>query len=149
MAHLRNVLAVILGAVVGSGCLVMVGAIHNAIDPTPPELMDPMTPEAVAQRVAYTTTVTWLVVIAGLALGAFVGGAVGAKVARGRSVWATGLVGLLLSVWALYTFYIVYPEVLWAPAGMLIAALLCSHLGGIVMRRVGKGNGVGRTPGRA
>ena len=29
----------------------MVGVIANAIYPTPPELMDPATPEAVAQRV--------------------------------------------------------------------------------------------------
>ncbi|MAF11295.1 hypothetical protein CMK11_12660 [Candidatus Poribacteria bacterium] len=135
MAHLRKIVAVILGAVVGSACLLMAGAIHNAIDPTPPELMDPATPEAVAQRVAHTTTMTWLVVIAGLALGAFLGGVVGAEVAGERTTRVTGSIGMLLSSWAVYTFWVVFPEVLWAPAGMLVAALVCSHLGGMALAR--------------
>jgi hypothetical protein len=53
---MRKILAVILGAVVGSITLFIVGVIANAIQPTPPELMDPATPEAVAKRVASTTT---------------------------------------------------------------------------------------------
>ncbi len=137
MTHLRKIVAAILGAVVGSACLLLVGAIANAIDPTPPELMDPQTPEAVAERVHATTTMTWVVVIGGLALGAFVGGALGARVARDKTVWVTGSVGSLLSLWAVYTFYIVFPEVLWAPAGMLVAAVLFSHLGGVILSRGG------------
>ena len=64
---MRKILAVILGAVVGTITLFLVGVISNAINPTPPELMNPATPEAVALRVASTPTFTWLSTIFGLA----------------------------------------------------------------------------------
>jgi hypothetical protein len=57
---MRKILAIILGAVVGTITLFIAGVIANAIQPTPPELMDPTTPEAVARRVASTTTFAWL-----------------------------------------------------------------------------------------
>lgn len=53
---MRKILAVISGALIGTISLFVVGFIANAIHPTPPELMDPATPEAVARRVAYTPT---------------------------------------------------------------------------------------------
>ena len=133
--HMRKILAVILGAVVGSITLFLVGLIANAIYPTPPELMDPATPEAVVQRVASTSTITWLSTIFGLALGAFLGGVIGARVAIEKIVWVTSAIGLVLSLWAFYTFYVVFPAVLWVPIGMLISSLLFSYLGGFVVMR--------------
>jgi hypothetical protein len=130
---MRKLLAVILGAVVGTITFFMVGVIANAIHPTPPELMDPATPEAVAQRVASAPTFTWLSIIFGLALGAFIGGVIGASVAKERIVWVTSAIGLVLSLWAFYTFYVVFPAVLWVPLAMLISALLFSYLGGFVV----------------
>ena len=75
--------------------------------------MDPATPEAVAERVAAATMGTWLSTMFGLALGAFVGGALGAKVAGNKITAVTSGIGLALSLWAIYTLYIVYPTVLW------------------------------------
>ena len=133
--HMRKILAVILGAVVGTGFFFLAGVIANAIHPTPPELMDPATPEAVAQRVASTPTSIWLSTMFGLALGAFSGGVIGARVAKEGIGWVTSAIGLVLSLWALYAFYVVFPAVLWVPIGMLISALLFSYLGGFVVMR--------------
>ena len=130
---MRKVFAVVLGAVVGTIILFIVGLIANSINPTPPELMDPATPEAVALRVASTPTFTWLSTIFGLALGAFLGGAIGAKVAKEKIVWVTSAIGLVFSLWAFYTFYVVFPDVLWVPIAMLISVLLFSYLGGVVI----------------
>ena len=127
---MRKVLSVILGSVVASLILLMIGMIANAIDPTPPELMDPKTPEAVANRVAAASLFTWLSTIFGLGLGAFVGGLIGAKVAKAKTFTITSAIGFTLSLWAFYTFYIVYPTVLWVPIAMLISVFLFSYLGG-------------------
>ena len=132
---IQKFLAVILGVVVSTFILFIVGFIANSIQPTPPELMDPATPEAVAQRVVYATTFTWVSTIFGLALGAFLGGVIGAIVAKEKIVWVTSAIGLVLSPWAFYTFYIVFPAVLWVPVAMLISVLLFSYLGGIVIRK--------------
>ncbi len=132
---MRNSVAVILGSVVGTIIFYIVGVIANAIHPTPPELMDPATPEAVAQRVASVSTSTLLTTLFGLALGAFSGGVIGARVAKEKTVWVTSAIGLVLSLWAFYTFYIVFPAVLWVPFGMLISALLFSYLGGFVVKQ--------------
>jgi hypothetical protein len=132
---MRKILAVILGAVVGSITLFIVGVIANAIQPTPPELMDPATPEAVAKRVASTTTFAWLSTIFGLALGAFLGGVIGASVAKENIFRVTSAIGLVLSLWAFYTFYIVYPAVLWVPIVMFISVFLFSYLGGVVISK--------------
>jgi hypothetical protein len=130
---MRKILAVIVGAVVGTITLFMVGVIANAIHPTPPELMDPATPEAVAMRVASTSTIKWLSTIFGLSVGAFLGGVIGARVAKEKIVWVTSFIGLVLSPWAFYTLYVVFPAVLWVPIGMLISVLLFSYLGGFVV----------------
>ena len=133
---MRKTVAIILGAVVGTITLLVVGIIANAIHPTPPELMDPATPEAVAQRVASTSTAKWLSTIFGLALGAFSGGVIGAKVAGEKIVRVTSAIGFVLSLWAFYTFYIVFPEVLWVPLVMLISVFLFSYLGGLMVIRL-------------
>jgi len=130
---MRNILAVIAGAAVATFTLLLVGMIANAIYPTPPELMDPATPEAVTLRVASAPMFTWLSTIFGLALGAFIGGVIGARVAREKIVWVTTAIGLVLSLWAFYTFYVVYPAVLWVPISMLISVFLFSYLGGYVI----------------
>ncbi len=135
---IRFILAVISGAVSASITLLAVGAVANAIQPTPPELMDPATPEAVARRVSSAPLSTWISTLCGLALGAFLGGALGAAMAREKTIWVTSAIGLALSPWAFYTFYIVYPEVLWVPAGMLISVLLFSYLGGVVAARLAR-----------
>ena len=133
--NMRKFVAATLGVITGTVTLLMVGVIANVIHPTPPELMDPTTPEAVAQRVAFTSTSTWLSTIFGLALGAFLGGIVGARVTKERIVWVTSAIGLVLSLWAFYTFYVVFPAVIWVPIGMLISALLFSYLGGFAVRQ--------------
>ncbi len=127
---MRKIAAVIAGAVVGSATLFIVGFIANLINRTPPELMDPKTPEAVVERVAATTTGTWLTVILGLALGAFLGGVAGARLVKEKTAWVTTAIGLVLSLWAFYTFYVVYPAYLWVPVVMLISVFLFSFLGG-------------------
>jgi hypothetical protein len=132
---MQKFFAVILGAIFGTITFFMVGIIANAIHPTPPALMDPATPEAVAQRVAFTSTSTWLSTRFGLALGAFIGVVVGAKVAKERIVWVTSAIGLMLSLWAFYTFYVVFPVVIWVPISMLISALLFSYVGEFAVRQ--------------
>ena len=141
---MRKPIAIILGSVVGSIILFVVGYIANAIRPTPPELMDPATAEAVAQRIASTPLFSWLSTIFGLALGAFLGGAIGAKVAKEKIVWVTSAIGLVLSLWALYTFYVVFPAVLWVPILMLISVFLFSYLGGVVIRQSQQNKGDGK-----
>lgn len=130
---MRKILAVISGAAVATVILLLVGMIANAIYPTPPELMDPATPEAVTLRVASAPLSTWLSTLIGLALGAFIGGVIGARVAKEKIVWVTTAIGLVLSLWAFYTFYVVFPAVLWVPFGMLISAFVFSYLGGYVI----------------
>ncbi len=132
---MRRILAIFLGALAASLVLLLVGMIANAINPTPPELMDPKTPEDVARRVASTTTFTWLSTIFGLSLGAFAGGAIGALIAKDRILSITNLIGLVLSLWAFYTFYIVFPAVLWVPAIMLICVFPFSYFGGKVVQK--------------
>ena len=79
---MRKILAVFSGAAVATITLLLVGMIANAIYPTPPELMDPATPEAVTLRVASAPMFAWLSTLFGLALGAFIGGVIGARIAK-------------------------------------------------------------------
>ena len=132
---MRKAIAVVLGAITGSIVLLLVGMIANVIQPTPPELMDPATPDAVALRVASAPLFTWLSTIFGLSLGAFIGGAIGARAVLEKPVLITSAIGLALAPWAFYTFYIVFPAVLWVPISMLIAVFLFSYLGGVVAMR--------------
>ena len=132
---MRIIAAIILGVTVASIIFFMVGFIDNALRPIPEEMMDPATPEAVAKRVASTPISKWLVVLFGFALGAFSGGFTGVKVARGKNILVTSLIGSALSIWAFYTFYVVYPLVLSVPLGMLISAFLFSYLGGVIAKQ--------------
>ena len=130
---LRKILAVILGVIAGNVVFFLVGIVADRIYPTPPELLDPQTPEATALRVASAEATGLLLVLLGSALGGFFGGIIGAAVARERIVSVTSAIGGLLSLWALYSFYIFFPARLWFPAGMLVSFLLFSYLGGLVI----------------
>ena len=130
---MRLLTAVLIGAIIATITLLIVGLINNAINPTPPELMDPATPEAVTKRVEATSIGTWIATIFGTALGGFLGGVVGGIIAMEKTILASSVVGLVHSIWAYYTFYVVYPAVLWVPFSMLISAVLCSWLGGVMV----------------
>lgn len=82
----RKMLAVVLGIIVGNGVFFLVGIVADGIYPTPPELLDPQTPEATALRVATAEATGLLLVLLGSALGGFFGGIIGAAVAKERIV---------------------------------------------------------------
>lgn len=132
---MRKFFAILLGAIGGSLIFFLVAYIANLLHPTPPELMDPQTPEAVAKRVAATTNFTWLTVILGHALGAFSGGVIGKLVTRKNSFWVTLIIGLAFSLWAFYTFYVVFPASLWVPLFMLVNAFIFSNIGSRVVKK--------------
>ncbi len=129
----RKMLAVVLGIIVGNGVFFLVGIVADRIYPTPPELLDPQTPEATALRVATAEATGLLLVLLGSALGGFFAGIIGAAVAKERIVSVTSAIGGLLALWALYSLYVFYPARLWFPIGMLISFLLFSYLGGLVI----------------
>ena len=132
---MRKVLAVILGVIVANVVFFLGSVAADRFYPTPPELMDPQTPEATALRVAAAETNGLVLVILAAALGGLVGGFVGAKIAGGRVFAVTSAIGVLLSIWAVYSFYVFYPARLWFPIGMLIAFLLTTYVGGLVARK--------------
>ena len=132
---MRNILAVIGGLLVANVVFFLGSLVANALYPTPPELMDPQTPEATALRVASAETNSLVLLILGGALGGFLGGIVGAKLARDRTLAVTSAIGGLLTPWAIYSFYVFYPARLWFPIGMLVAFLVSTFLGGVVARR--------------
>ena len=132
---MRTVLAVIVGAAVASAVFFACGMVANLLAPTPPELMNPQTPEATEARVAASSTRGLLAVIAGMALGALVGAVVGAKIAGRHTSRISASVGALLAVWSFYSFYVFYPSRLWFPAGLLIAALVFTYFGGVAYER--------------
>ena len=132
----RKILAVILGVIVGNVVFVLVGVVAERMYPTPPELLDPQTPEATALRVAKAEANGLLLVLLGGALGGLLGGMIGARVAMEKSVPVAIAIGGLLSIWAVYSLYVFYPQRLWFPGGMLIAFLLFSYLGGLVSNRL-------------
>lgn len=132
---MRKILSAILGAVVASLVFFAVAFVDNALRPRTPEPTDSATPQAVEKRVNSTPTSKWLAVMGGLALGAFVGGFTAAKVAGEKTAGVATGVGLLLTPWAGYTLYVVYPAVLWVPTGMLLSLFLFALLGGSLARR--------------
>ena len=132
-SKLRKLLAVILGVIVGNVVFFLVSIVADRIYPTPPELLDPQTPEATELRVATAEAKGLLLVLLGSALGGFLGSVIGAAVAKGKTFPVTSAIGGLLSLWAFYSIYVFYPARLWFPIGMLISFLLFSYLGGLVM----------------
>lgn len=132
---MRKFLAVVLGVLVANAIFFLGSLIANALYPTPPELMDPQTPEATALRVATAETNSLGLLILAGAVGGFLGGIVGAKVAKGSTLAVTSAIGALLAPWAVYSFYVFFPARLWFPIGMLIAFFISTYLGGVVARR--------------
>ena len=129
---MRNILAVILGVIVANVVFFLGSLAADRFYPTPPELMDPQTPEATALRVATAETNGLVLVILAGGLGGLVGGFVGAKVAKGRTIAVSSAIGGLLSLWAVYSFYVFYPARLWFPIGMLVAFLASTYVGGFI-----------------
>ncbi len=120
---MRNILAVILGVLVANVVFFLGSVAADRFYPTPTELMDPQTPEATALRVATAET------------NGLVGGFIGAKIAKGKTLAVTSAIGGLLCLWAVYSFYVFFPARLWFPAGMLIAFLVSTYLGGVASQK--------------
>ena len=115
----RNVSAPIVGTVVGVATFFLGGLVSTRIYPPPPELLNPQTPEANALRVASADANGLLIVLMGCVVGGFLGGAIAASVAKTRKALFSFIVGVLLSSWAVYAFYVFYPQRLWFPIGIL------------------------------
>ncbi len=126
---LRKILAVVLGVVAGNVAFFLVGMAADRIYPTPPEMLDPQTPEATALRVEAAEANGLLLVLLGSVLGGLVGGVVGARAAREKMIPIA--IGALLSLWGFYSLYVFYPARLWFPVGLLVSFPLFSYLGGL------------------
>ena len=134
----RNVSAPIAGTIFGAVIFFLGGLLSTRIYPPPPELLNPQTPEANALRVASADTNGLLIVLVGCVVGGFLGGAIAASVAKTRKALISCIVGILLSSWAVYAFYVFYPQKLWFPIGMLIGFAVSSFLGGLSNSRLRK-----------
>ena len=132
---MRRILAIILGVVVGNAIFLLVSLVAGQLYPPDPELVDPQTPEATAQRVDDADTNGLLLILLGGALGGLAAGATGAGIERERPLLvATGVAGLL-AVWGCYSFYVFYPARLWFPIGLLILMPLFCYLGSLALAR--------------
>ena len=126
---MRRILAVILGLIVGNAVFLLVSLVAGQLYPPDPELVDPQTPEATAQRVDDADTNGLLLILIGGALGGLAAGVAAAAIERERPLLvATGVAGLL-AVWGCYSFYVFYPARLWFPLGLLVLMPLFCYLG--------------------
>ena len=132
MSVWRNIVAVIAGVIVSNMVFLLLGMVANRLYPTPPELMDPQTPEATALRVATTAASSLLLVLLGSALGGFVGGLIGGVVANEKTVAVVSVIAALLSLWGFYSLYVFYPARLWFPIGLLVSFPLFTFVGGFL-----------------
>ena len=133
---LRGFLAMVVGAVVGNFVFLAGGVVSNAVYPTPPELMDPQTPEETAARVDAAETGGLVLVVLGAAVGGLAAGATAGYAARRQAVLVAVALAVLLSLsWGVYSFYVFYPERLWFPAGLFAGFLLFTPVGGFVSTR--------------
>ena len=133
---LRVFLAVIVGVVVGNIVFLAAGSVSNAVYPTPPELMDPQTPEETAARVDAARTGGLVLVVLGAAAGGLAAGASAGYAAREQALLVAIVLAALLSLsWGVYSFYVFYPARLWFPAGLFAGFLLFTPLGGLIAAR--------------
>jgi hypothetical protein len=132
---MRKIIAVVLGVIVANVVFFLVSVAADRFYPTPPELMDPQTPEATALRVASAEAVGLVLVLLGAVLGGLAGGFTGARLAKTSAFIVVSAIAALQSLWAVYSFYVFYPDRLWFPAGMLVAFLIATYAGGFVGRR--------------
>ena len=133
---LRGILAVVIGVIVGNAVFLAAGVVSNAVYPTPPELMDPQTPEETAARVDAAETGGLVLVVLGSAIGGLAAGASGGYAARRQALLVAIALALLLSLsWGVYSFYVFYPAKLWFPAGLFAGFLLFTPVGGLIATR--------------
>ena len=133
---LRGLLAMVVGAVVGNFVFLAGGVVSNAMYPTPPELMDPQTPEETAARVDAAQAGGLVLVVLGSAIGGLAAGASAGYAARRQAVLVAVALAVLLSLsWGVYSFYVFYPERLWFPAGLFAGFLLFTPVGGLLAAR--------------
>ena len=133
---LQGVLAIVVGVIVGNTVFLAGGAVSNAVYPTPPELMDPQTPEETAERVDAARTGGLALVVLGAAVGGLAAGASAGYVARSQALRVAIVLAVLLAFsWGVYSFYVFYPERLWFPAGLFAGFLLFTPLGGLIAAR--------------
>lgn len=90
---MRLLLAVVAGVVIANVVFLLVGFVGDALYPTPPELLDPQTPEETAARVEGAKAGGLALVVVGSALGGLAGGVVAGMVARGRAIAVAVVVG--------------------------------------------------------
>ena len=95
---LQGVLAIVVGVIVGNFVLLAGGAVSNAVYPTPPELMDPQTPEETAERVDAARTGGLALVVLGAALGGLAAGASAGYVARRQALPVAVVLAVLLAL---------------------------------------------------
>ena len=130
---LRGFLAVVIGVIVGNFVFLAGGVVSNAVYPTPPELMDPQTPEETAARVDAAEAGGLVLVVLGAAVGGLAAGASAGYAARGQALPVAIVLAALLSLsWGVYSFYVFYPERLWFPAGLFAGFLLFTPVGALV-----------------
>ena len=130
---LRGILAIVLGVIVGNAVFLAAGVVSNAVYPTPPELMDPQTPEETAARVDASETGGLVLVVLGSAIGGLAAGASAGYAARRQALLVAVVLAVLLSLsWGGYSFYVFYPARLWFPAGLFAGFLLFTPIGGLV-----------------
>ena len=134
---LQGFLAVVVGVIVGNFVFLAGGSVSNAVYPTPPEHMDPQTPEQTAARVDAARTEGLVLVVLGAALGGLAAGASAGYVARRQALLVAVVLAALLSLsWGIYSFYVFYPARLWFPAGLFAGFLLFTPLGGLIAARL-------------
>ena len=133
---MRILLAVVLGVVAANVVFLLVGFVAEWAYPTPPELLDPQTPEETAERVEGARAGGLALVVLGSALGGFAGGVVGARAVSRNAVAVVGAIGALLALWGVYSFYVFYPARLWFPIGLFVGFPLFAVLGGLAVARL-------------
>ena len=130
---LRTLLAIVVAVAVAHVVFFVVGFAAEWLYPTPPELLDPQTPEETAARVEGARAGGLAMVVLGAALGGLAGGVAGALVAGQRAVVVAVVAAALLSLWGVYSFYIFYPDRLWFPFGLFVGFPLFTVLGGLAV----------------
>jgi hypothetical protein len=133
----KKILAVVVGVLIGSTLFFLFGAIGASLSAPIPDDVQISEPGYNAARVEATSTISWLVTLAGIMIGAFLAGLVGGVIAKEKVFWVTTIIGGILSLWVLYGAWAV-PEIpLWYDLSSLASYLLFTYFGGMVIRRRG------------
>lgn len=128
---MRNVLAVVFGVAIAGFAVMGVELLGHAIYP-PPQGLSPDDPKAIEAYIAGAPFLAIAFVLFAWAVGAFVGGAVAARVAAGRWTRRYGVrVGLVLFVMAAMNMWMI-PHPLWFMLAAPFACLIPGWLGGLV-----------------